>query len=100
MQLKFDIAELLVNNKSVLFESLKPELENVLSTKNWFDYNGLLLSFEDAFSDFILYKMKWMIVDSFNKPFEQVNEIIDKGLLVDLFGNEVLTSEFWENEIL
>lgn len=95
-QLKFDVAEVLVFNKTEIFNDLKPQVVNVLETKPWFVRNDLLSSFESAFEDFIEYKLRWAVVEESNKSYEEISTIVDKAFIADLFGEKVLTSQHWE----
>jgi hypothetical protein len=95
-QSKFDAAEFFVNNKQEILEILKPELTDLLATKRWFVDQGLLLSFEDAFADWLEYKFRWEFITATGKTWEESAEIVDKSFLVDIFGEKFLKSEEYE----
>ena len=99
-QQRFDTADFLVSNKAELFHTLEPELASVLEMKPWFQKQDLELSYEDAFADWLVYKVQWAYIDSTGggKSFEEVATTIDKSFLVDLFGESVLKSATWEKQ--
>ena len=95
-QSKFDAGEFLVLNKAELFHDLGPELVSVLEMKPWFLKQDLALSYEEAFADWLVYRLQWLYIDSSGKSFEDVASVVDKSFVVDLFGESVLKSETWE----
>lgn len=95
---KFDVAEFLINNKKELFDMIKKEIQDVAVTEYWWSQNGLLESFNQAFEDFVVYKLKWLTVEQLNMSFDAVSDIIDKGFIVDLFSEDVLKSGYWIKE--
>jgi len=97
-QNKFDVAEFLVNNKAELFSALEPELVSVLEIKPWFVKNDLELSYEDAFADWLTYKIVWLYIDNSGKSYEDAAAIVDKNLIADVFGENVLKSSTWEKK--
>lgn len=98
MQIKFDIAEFLLNNKVELLNAIRNEVNDISSTEAWFFNNGLSQYYITAFEDFILYKVKWVLQDRTSFTFQEIDESVDKGFLVDLLGNDILNVEGWKNE--
>lgn len=97
-QVKFDIAEFLLNNKMELLNVIRNEVRDISSTEAWFFNNGLSHYYVDAFEDFVLYKVKLTLEQMTSFTFQEIDESVDKGFLVDLLGNDILNVEGWKNE--
>jgi hypothetical protein len=98
MQIKFDIAEFLLNNKVELLDIIRNEVKDISSTEAWFFNNGLSHYYVDAFEDFVVHKVRLVLEEKTSFTFQEIDESVDKGFLVDLLGNDILNVEGWKNE--
>lgn len=94
-QLKFDLAEILVTNRAEIFDVISPDVFSALETKYWFESNSIGSTFEEMFAEFIEYRLRWFLVEDTGKSLEEVSEVVDIPFIADVYGGEVLGSNYW-----
>lgn len=97
-QKTFDIAEKVIYNKEEIKNLLYKEVMSVIDMQPWFSDNNLNDYFLIALSDFIIFKLKWFIIEQTGESFETVDVMLDKKFVNDVFGEEFLTINYWSKK--